>query len=100
MAASTDALEGIMASPAKVIVTGAAQGIGRAVALRLAAPGVHVAVWDTQARGAEATAHACRDAGAVARAWQVDVGNADQVEAAVADFEREWGGPEGLVNNA
>jgi NAD(P)-dependent dehydrogenase (short-subunit alcohol dehydrogenase family) len=90
----------MMTSPTKVIVTGAAQGIGRAVALRLAAPGVHVAVWDTQAAGAEATAQACRDSGAVAHAWQVDVGNADQVEAAVAAFEREWGKPDGLVNNA
>jgi NAD(P)-dependent dehydrogenase (short-subunit alcohol dehydrogenase family) len=90
----------MMTSPTKVIVTGAAQGIGRAVALRLAAPGVHVAVWDTQAAGAEATAQACRDSGAVAHAWQVDVGNADQVEAAVAAFERDWGRPDGLVNNA
>ena len=35
-----------MASPQKVIVTGAAQGIGRAVALRLAVPGAHLAVWE------------------------------------------------------
>ena len=33
-----------MGSPQRVIVTGAAQGIGRAVALRLAAPGVRLAV--------------------------------------------------------
>ena len=89
-----------MASPTRIIVTGAAQGIGLAVALRLAAPGTHVAVWDIKAQGAEATAQACRDAGAMARAWQVDVGDADQVQAAAADFEREWGAPDGLVNNA
>jgi NAD(P)-dependent dehydrogenase (short-subunit alcohol dehydrogenase family) len=89
-----------MASPTRIIVTGAAQGIGRAVALRLAAPGTHVAVWDIKTQGAEATAQACRDAGAKARAWQVDVGDADQVQAAAADFEREWGAPDGLVNNA
>ena len=89
-----------MASPTRIIVTGAAQGIGRAVALRLAAPGTHVAVWDIKAQGAEATAQACRDAGAMARAWQVDVGDADQVQAAAADFERDWGAPDGLVNNA
>jgi NAD(P)-dependent dehydrogenase (short-subunit alcohol dehydrogenase family) len=89
-----------MASASKIIVTGAAQGIGRAAALRMAAPGVHVAVWDTQAGGAEETAKLCREAGAVSRAWQVDVGAEDQVEGAVADFEREWGPPDGLVNNA
>ncbi len=89
-----------MASASKIIVTGAAQGIGRAAALRMAAPGVHVAVWDTQPDGAEETAKLCRAAGAVSRAWQVDVGAEDQVEGAVADFEREWGKPDGLVNNA
>ena len=89
-----------MALPARVIVTGAAQGIGRAVALRLAAPGVQVAVWDVQGDGVEETAKLCRDQGAAARAWQVDVGDSGQIEAAVAAFEREWGKPDGLVNNA
>jgi NAD(P)-dependent dehydrogenase (short-subunit alcohol dehydrogenase family) len=89
-----------MVAPSKFIVTGAAQGIGRAVALRVAAAGAHVAVWDTQADGAEATARLCRERGALSRAWRVDVGAANEVEAAVAAFEREWGAPEGLVNNA
>ena len=53
---------------ATLIVTGAAQGIGRAVALRLAAPGVHLAVWDVQGDGVEETAKLCRDKGALARA--------------------------------
>jgi NAD(P)-dependent dehydrogenase (short-subunit alcohol dehydrogenase family) len=90
----------IMTSPTKIIVTGAAQGIGRAVALRLAAPGMHIGVWDTQAKGAEASAQACVEAGAKARACQVDVGDTNQIEAAVSTFEREWGKPDGLVNNA
>jgi NAD(P)-dependent dehydrogenase (short-subunit alcohol dehydrogenase family) len=89
-----------MVAPSKFIVTGAAQGIGRAVALRVAAAGAHIAVWDTQADGAEETARLCRERGALSRAWRVDVGAADEVEAAVAAFEREWGAPEGLVNNA
>jgi NAD(P)-dependent dehydrogenase (short-subunit alcohol dehydrogenase family) len=89
-----------LAPPSKIIVTGAAQGIGRAVALRLALPGAFVAVWDTQADGAEESARLCRQAGANARAWRVDVGDADAIEAAAAAFEREWGRPEGLVNNA
>jgi NAD(P)-dependent dehydrogenase (short-subunit alcohol dehydrogenase family) len=89
-----------MALPARMIVTGAAQGIGRAVALRLAAPGVHVAVWDVQKAGVEETAKLCGERGAIARAWTVDVGDAGQIESAVAAFEREWGAPDGLVNNA
>ena len=39
--------------PTKIIVTGAAQGIGRAVALRLAVPHTHLALWDTKADGVE-----------------------------------------------
>jgi NAD(P)-dependent dehydrogenase (short-subunit alcohol dehydrogenase family) len=89
-----------MGSPQRVIVTGAAQGIGRAVALRLAAPGVHLAVWDVKSGGAEETAKLCRDRGALARASTVDVGDAEAIEAAVSAFEREWGSPDGLVNNA
>ena len=89
-----------MALPQRVIVTGAAQGIGRAVALHVASPGVHLAVWDVKRDGVEETAKLCHEKGAVARAWAVDVGDADAIEAAVVAFERAWGKPDGLVNNA
>ena len=89
-----------MALPRRVIVTGAAQGIGRAVALHLASPGVHLAVWDVKRDGVEETAKLCQEKGAAARAWTVDVGDADAIEAAVVAFERTWGKPDGLVNNA
>jgi NAD(P)-dependent dehydrogenase (short-subunit alcohol dehydrogenase family) len=89
-----------MAAPTKIIVTGAAQGIGRAVALRLAVRGTHIAVWDTKAEGVEDTAKLCREQGAMSRAAVVDIGDPNQIEAAVAVFERDWGRPDGLVNNA
>ena len=89
-----------MALPQRVIVTGAAQGIGRAVALHVASPGVHLAVWDVKRDGVEETAKLCHEKGAAARAWTVDVGDADAIEAAVSAFERAWGKPDGLVNNA
>jgi NAD(P)-dependent dehydrogenase (short-subunit alcohol dehydrogenase family) len=89
-----------MALPQRVIVTGAAQGIGRAVALHLASPGVQLAVWDVKRDGVEETAKLCQEKGAAARAWTVDVGDADAIEAAVSAFERAWGKPDGLVNNA
>ena len=50
--------------------------------------------------GAQDTAAQCSAQGATARAWTVDVGEAGQITAAVADFVREWGAPDGLVNNA
>jgi NAD(P)-dependent dehydrogenase (short-subunit alcohol dehydrogenase family) len=89
-----------MALPQRVIVTGAAQGIGRAVALHVASPGVHLAVWDVKRDGVEETAKLCQEKGAAVRAWIVDVGDADAIEAAVVAFERAWGKPDGLVNNA
>ena len=89
-----------MAAPTKIIVTGAAQGIGRAVALRLAVRNAHIAVWDTKAEGVEGTAKLCREQGAMSRAAVVDIGDPNQIEAAVAVFERDWGRPDGLVNNA
>ena len=89
-----------MALPQRVIVTGAAQGIGRAVALHVASPGVHLAVWDVKRDGVEETAKLCHEKGAAAGAWTVDVGDADAIEAAVSAFERAWGKPDGLVNNA
>src|SRR5260370_39290517 len=89
-----------MALPQRVIVTGAAQGIGRAVALHVASPCVHLAVWDVKRDGVEETAKLCHETGAVARAWAVDVGDADAIEAAVRAFERPWGKPDCLVNNA
>src|SRR5438270_8645263 len=89
-----------MSLPSRVIVTGAAQGIGRAVALKIAAPGAHIAVWDVLSEGAEDTAAQCCAQGATARAWTVDVGEAEQIATAVADFVRDWGAPDALVNNA
>jgi len=88
------------ASSKRVIVTGAAQGIGRAVALRLASLGARVAAWDLQAEAAEETAKQCRQRGAISRSFRVDVGVPEEVDAAVAAFERLWGRPDGLVNNA
>jgi NAD(P)-dependent dehydrogenase (short-subunit alcohol dehydrogenase family) len=61
---------------------------------------MQLAVWDTTTDVVEETARLCRQQGAEARALKVDVGDAAAVEAAAASFEREWGRPDGLVNNA
>jgi len=89
-----------MTAPSKIIVTGAAQGIGRAVALRMASAGTVVSVWDVQADAVEETAELCRGRGASVHARKVDVGATAEVEAALAEFAQQWGAPSGLVSNA
>jgi 3-oxoacyl-[acyl-carrier protein] reductase len=82
------------------IVTGAARGIGAATALRLAADGFAVAVVDLKAEEAQGTVQAIEAAGGRALAVGADVGDADQVQAAVDRIAAELGPPVVLVNNA
>lgn len=81
----------------RAIVTGAATGIGRAIAESLAAHGVCVAVADLSMQGAE---QAACDLGAEAQGWQVDVRDRTSVEALFADVEARWEGYDILVANA
>jgi len=79
------------------IVTGAAHGIGAAIARRLASEGARVIVADIEADGAAAHATAI-DGGAIAMA--VDVTSRDQIEAAVARAVSEFGTLDIMVANA
>lgn len=83
------------------LVTGAGTGVGAATALRLAGKGYDVLVNDSRsADEAEASAAACRAAGADALVVQGDVAeDADCVALAQAALER-WGRIDALVNNA
>ena len=83
-----------------IVVTGAASGIGRAIALRLAAEGAAVGVWDLNADLAETTAREIRASGARADAYVVDITDHTKVRDAVAEFERTRGGVAALVNCA
>ena len=82
------------------IVTGAARGIGAATALRLAEDGLAVAVLDLAEDDARGTAQRIEAAGGRALAVGADVGDADQVQAAVERVVAELGPPVVLVNNA
>jgi 3-oxoacyl-[acyl-carrier protein] reductase len=82
------------------VVTGAAQGIGAAIAQRLAADGHKVAVLDLSAEAAQATVDAIVAAGGTALAVGADVSDAGAVDAAFAKIVEELGAPTILVNNA
>ena len=81
------------------IVTGAAQGIGRAVAERFLDSGASVSLWDQDAALAGRTAAELKDRGRVL-AVAMDVTDPDSVERALADSVAGLGGPDVLVNNA
>lgn len=82
------------------LVTGAAQGIGGAIATRLGELGAAVAVTDLNREGAEAKARELRAAGCEAFALRLDVRDTFEIEAAVSEAEAKLGGIDVLINNA
>ncbi|MEU5540070.1 SDR family NAD(P)-dependent oxidoreductase [Streptomyces sp. NPDC020362] len=83
-----------------VLVTGAARGIGAAVARRLAGEGGRVLVTDRDLPEAERTAAALRRQGGTAEAFACDVGDRASVEAAVARAVAAFGSLDVLVTCA
>ena len=82
------------------IVTGAALGIGRACALRMAEEGAAIAVFDVlDAQGRELV-DALQAGGARARYWHVDVASEASVQAAMDEAAAHFGALHVLVNNA
>ena len=84
----------------KALVTGAASGIGRAIALRLAQEGVDLFLVDIDEAGLAAVVAEAREAGVEVIGRRCDVGQPREVSAAVADLLDRWGGVDILVNNA
>ncbi|MDM0071112.1 SDR family oxidoreductase [Variovorax sp. J31P207] len=82
------------------LVTGGAQGIGRAICERFAAEGAIVAVLDIKAENAERAAQAIRAQGGQAVACAGNVAERATFESAVAMLERNHGRLDVLVNNA
>jgi NAD(P)-dependent dehydrogenase (short-subunit alcohol dehydrogenase family) len=84
----------------RVFITGAARGLGKSMAEKLARCGASVAVTDVDGPGCEAVAAGIRGAGGAARAYRVDVAVREEFMQAAADFARHGGGIDAMVNNA
>ena len=83
------------------LVTGAAKGIGRAIALALARDGFHVAVhYRRSLAEAESAVAAIREAGGQATAFAADLADPAQIEALVKGVEQGLGPIHTLVSNA
>jgi len=82
------------------IVTGAGQGIGKAVALRLAAEGAGVAAVDLNAATAEQTAAEVRELGCPARSYALDIADVAAIRPAVDQIAADFGHIDILVNAA
>ena len=82
------------------IVTGAASGIGKQIAVTYAREGARVAVADLNAAAAEAAAAEIRAAGGQAMGVAMDVTDEDAVNQGVAQVVAAWGGVDVLVSNA
>jgi NAD(P)-dependent dehydrogenase (short-subunit alcohol dehydrogenase family) len=84
----------------KAIVTGAAHGIGKAIAARLAGEGCDVGIIDLDPAAAEATAATLRGNGGTIAVAGADISSGEQVAAAVATLREKLGPIDILVNNA
>jgi NAD(P)-dependent dehydrogenase (short-subunit alcohol dehydrogenase family) len=84
----------------RVIVTGAAGGLGRAFARAFADAGASVVAADLNAIGADETARMIRDGGGEAHACRADVTDVSSTEALAACARERLGGLDCLVNNA
>ncbi len=82
------------------IVTGAASGLGKAIAVRYAREGAKVAVADLNGQAADAVAAEIRAAGGQAMGVAMDVTSEDAVNAGVAAVVAAYGGVDVLVSNA
>lgn len=83
-----------------IAVTGAGQGLGRAMAVYLASKGARLAIIDLDENHMAETLRQVEAAGSSGRSYLCNVAKEDQVEATFAAISADLGGLHGLVNNA
>jgi 3-oxoacyl-[acyl-carrier protein] reductase len=82
------------------LVTGAARGIGQAIAVRLAKDGADLALCDVQAEWQNETAEKVRQLGRRVQGYAADVADSAAVQRAVEQVAKDFGRIDVLVNNA
>lgn len=82
------------------IITGAARGIGQAIALDLAAKGANIVICDLQAEWLEETTAAVKKTGRKITCKELDVTNHDATQSVFQEIASECGSIDILVNNA
>lgn len=92
--------DGLLLTDRVAVVTGAAQGIGRATAVALARFGAHVAICDREAEGLASTAAEIERLGRQVLTGELDVRDAEAVERFHEAIEARFGHVDVLVNNA
>lgn len=83
-----------------IVITGAARGLGAAMAKRLATHGCNLALVDIEADSMSAVADACETAGATVKTYGADIAKESDVIEMFDAVVRDFGGLDGLVNNA
>ena len=84
----------------KVVITGAASGLGRELSLALARKGCRIGIVDINLEGAEETLRMVESAGGSGEVYELDVRVVKDWEAMADHFFSSWGGVDVLVNNA
>lgn len=83
-----------------IVITGAAQGLGKAMAEEFAKQGAHIALLDMQAEAVEAAASEIEKLGVKAFGYAVNVTEEKQVEETFAKIAADFGQINGLINSA
>ncbi|MCO5197822.1 MAG: SDR family oxidoreductase [Anaerolineae bacterium] len=84
----------------KVLITGAASGIGRLMAQKIAAKQAHVVLWDINQAGLDTVAEELRTQGRVVSTYAVNLADREAIYAAAEQVKDEVGAIDVLINNA
>lgn len=83
-----------------IAITGGGQGLGRSMALVLAAKGARLALIDLNQEKLDETVTLCKDAGGDAKTYIANVANEEQVVSAFDQIVADFGTLNGVINNA